>query len=191
MNLGNALERLGERESGTARLEQAVTAYRAALGIRTRETVPLDWAMTQMNLGKALERLGERESGTARLEEAVSAYRAALTERTRERAPLDWAITQMNLGAALETLPESARTGQGGSRRRSPPIAPHLKSTRAIRGRAPMGDDRVQHGTCAGRHGSANRKLGFAQTSRDLLSGGRVRFSNRQHSSACGNFSIV
>ena len=79
-NLGIALRRLGERESGTARLEEAVAAYRAALTEWTRERVPLDWAMTQNNLGIALTRLGERESGTARLEEAVEAYRAALTE---------------------------------------------------------------------------------------------------------------
>ena len=70
-NLGNALSTLGERESGTARLEEAVTAYRAALEEWTRERVPLDWAMTQNNLGNALSTLGERESGTARLEEAV------------------------------------------------------------------------------------------------------------------------
>jgi hypothetical protein len=38
-NLGGALETLGERESGTARLEEAVTAYRAALEERTRERV--------------------------------------------------------------------------------------------------------------------------------------------------------
>ena len=48
-NLGTALERLGERESGTARLEQAVAAFRAALQERTRARVPLDWAQTQMN----------------------------------------------------------------------------------------------------------------------------------------------
>ena len=30
-NLGTALQTLGERESGTARLEEAVAAYRAAL----------------------------------------------------------------------------------------------------------------------------------------------------------------
>ena len=53
-NLGNALRRLGERESGTARLEEAVAAYRAALEERTRERVPLDWATTQNNLGTAL-----------------------------------------------------------------------------------------------------------------------------------------
>ena len=91
MNLGAALWTLGARESGTARLEEAVGAYRAALEEYTRERVPLDWAMTQMNLGNALRTVGERESGTARLEEAVGAYRAALEEYTRERVPLDWA----------------------------------------------------------------------------------------------------
>ncbi|RVT83182.1 XRE family transcriptional regulator [Rhodobacteraceae bacterium CCMM004] len=105
-DLGIALRTLGARESGTARLEEAVTAYRAALEEWTRDRVPLDWAMTQMNLGNALATLGERESGTARLEEAVAAYRAALEERTRDRVPLDWARTQMNLGNALRTLGE-------------------------------------------------------------------------------------
>jgi hypothetical protein len=42
---------LGERESGTTRLEKAATAFRAVAGGRTRERVPLDWAMTQSNLG--------------------------------------------------------------------------------------------------------------------------------------------
>ena len=53
-NLGIALWTLGERESGTARLEEAVAAYRAALEEWTRERVPLDWAKTQNNLGNAL-----------------------------------------------------------------------------------------------------------------------------------------
>ena len=35
-NLGIALRALGERESGTARLEEAVAAYRAALEEWTR-----------------------------------------------------------------------------------------------------------------------------------------------------------
>ena len=104
--LGIALGMLGARESGTARLEEAVAAYRAALAEYTRDRVPLDWAMTQNNLGAALWRLGERESETARLEEAVAAYRAALKERTRGRVPLDWAMTQNNLGNALARLGE-------------------------------------------------------------------------------------
>ena len=79
-NLGTALSRLGERESGTARLEEAVAAYRAALKERPASACRSTGPMTQNNLGNALQTLGERESGTARLEEAVAAYRAALEE---------------------------------------------------------------------------------------------------------------
>ena len=63
-NLGAALAPLGNRESGTERLEQAVTAYTEALKERTRQRVPLDWAMTQNNLGNALTcpgRAGEQD----------------------------------------------------------------------------------------------------------------------------------
>ena len=119
-DLGNALQTLGKRVSGTARLEQAVEAYRAALEEMTRERVPLDWARIQMNLGVALRTLGARESGTARLEQAVAAYRAALEEQTRERVPLDWAGTQNNLGSALQTLGDAGErhgpAGAGGGR---------------------------------------------------------------------------
>ncbi|MBV9249098.1 MAG: hypothetical protein JO227_07650 [Acetobacteraceae bacterium] len=78
--LGTVLSRLGERESGTAWLEEAVNIFHAALEEWTRERVPLDWARTQNSLGFPLRTLGERESGAARLEAAISAYRAALEE---------------------------------------------------------------------------------------------------------------
>ena len=55
--LGAALWTLGQRESGTARLEEAVATYRAALTEHTQERVPLQWAMTQNNLGLALSTL--------------------------------------------------------------------------------------------------------------------------------------
>jgi hypothetical protein len=77
-NLGNVLLALGDRESGTAHLEEAVGAYRKALTERTQERGPLDWAMTQNNLGNALMTLGERDGNTGRLEEAVTA-RTSLT----------------------------------------------------------------------------------------------------------------
>ena len=113
-NLGNALATLGNRESGTERLEQAVTTYTESLKERTRERVPLDWAMTQNNLGAALTTLGERESRTERLEQAVTAYTEALKEYTRERVSLGWAMTQNNLGNALAT------PRQSGERDRAP-----------------------------------------------------------------------
>jgi tetratricopeptide (TPR) repeat protein len=77
-NLGNALRALGERESGTARLEEAGAAYRAALEELMRDLVPLQWATAQNNLGNAFRALGGRESGTARLEEAVVAWDGCL-----------------------------------------------------------------------------------------------------------------
>ena len=144
-NLGTALWTLGERESGTARLEEAVAAYRAALEEGPASACPLDWATTQNNLGIALRTLGERESGTARLEEAVAAYRAALEERTRERVPA-------RLGADPEQPrhrppdPRRARERHRAvSRRPSPPTAP--RSRNDPRPRAPrMGGDPVQYG---------------------------------------------
>jgi len=60
-------------------LEEAVTAFRAALEVRTRDQAPLDWAAAQNNLGNALGTLGARETGTAHLEEAVAAWEAYLT----------------------------------------------------------------------------------------------------------------
>ena len=190
-NLGNALQTLGERESGTARLEEAVdrlprraagtdaragaarlgddaeqprqracersasaragrrgwrrrsTAYRDALKERTRERVPLDWAMTQNNLGNALRTLGERESGTARLEEAVAAYRDALEEWTRERVPLDWAMTQNNLGNALRDARRAGeRDGAAGGGGRGLPR--RAGGTHARARAARLGDDAEQ-----------------------------------------------
>ena len=105
-NLGAVLQSLGERESDTARLEEAAEAFRAALQEYTRERVPLDWAMTQNNLGNTLWRLGERESGTRAWRRRSSFPRAALQERTRERVPLDWAMTQNSLGTTLWRLGE-------------------------------------------------------------------------------------
>jgi hypothetical protein len=59
-NLGIALKTLAERESGAARLKEALAAYREALKEYTPDRVPLQWAITQMNLGHGLSMLGER-----------------------------------------------------------------------------------------------------------------------------------
>lgn len=105
---GNALAKLGGRDSETARLEEAMTAYRLALEYWTLQREPLRWASTQNNLGVALQKLGERQIGTERLEEAVRVFRQVMESRTREQDPLSWAGTQNNLGNALQEL--GART---------------------------------------------------------------------------------
>ena len=105
-NLANTLATQGSRTEGakgTALLGEAVTAYRAALEVRTRADHPLDWATTQNNLANALSNQGSRTEGAkgaALLAEAVTTYSAALEVRTRTDHPLDWATTQENIAIA-------------------------------------------------------------------------------------------
>jgi tetratricopeptide (TPR) repeat protein len=105
-DLGSALRTLGERRGNDDLLDQAITAYRAALTEYTQDRVPLNWATTQNNLGNALRALGERRGNEDLLDQAITAYRAALTEYTQDRVPLNWATTQNNLGTALRALGE-------------------------------------------------------------------------------------
>jgi tetratricopeptide (TPR) repeat protein len=82
-NLGNALSRLGEREGGIAKLEEAVAIYRDALNERTRERVPLDWALSLGNQGVALMHLAERRRDAAMAETALAQISTAF-EAMRE-----------------------------------------------------------------------------------------------------------
>jgi len=109
-NLGNALQRQGERTTDgdvAVLFLAAVAAYRNALKVYTLEQLPQQWAMAQYNLGVAFSRLGQRVSGaegTKYLHEAVEAYRATLKVYGREQLPNDWAMTQNNLAKALFAL---------------------------------------------------------------------------------------
>jgi hypothetical protein len=82
-DLGLVLWRLGERESGTAKLEEAVTAYREALKERTRERVPLQWAMSFGNEGITLMHLAERREDAAMAAAALKQINVAV-ETTRD-----------------------------------------------------------------------------------------------------------
>jgi tetratricopeptide repeat protein len=86
-NLGFALERLGERESATALLEEAVTAYRDALMERTRERVPLDWVVSFGDQGVALTQLAERTQDAGMAETAYQPIEAALAARSGGHVP--------------------------------------------------------------------------------------------------------
>ena len=104
---GNALQELGgkgESAESAASYRDAVAAFRSALEVYTRATLPQDWAATQNNLGIALSGQAARTSGQAGVNlliQAVIAYRRALEVHTRATLPQKWATTQSNLGAAL------------------------------------------------------------------------------------------
>src|SRR5262245_21434752 len=92
-NLGSALHERGTRTDGPEALQllgAAVTAYRQALIVRTREQLPALWAVTQNNLGNALQAQATRtkdSQSTRLLDEAVMAYRQALLVFTRDQRP--------------------------------------------------------------------------------------------------------
>ena len=96
-----------------AALLSATAAFSAALGERTRERVPLDWAVTQNNLGAALATLGEREGETARLDKAVAAYRAALQERPASACRSTGLIRAMDLATRWRDAREAYPHGRG------------------------------------------------------------------------------
>jgi hypothetical protein len=87
-NVGLTLTMLGGRESGTAKLEEAVIAYREALKERTRERTPLDWATSFGNEGITMMLLAERRRDAAMAETALSQINEAFeTTRNGGNAP--------------------------------------------------------------------------------------------------------
>lgn len=106
VDLGNTLQTLGERESGTDHLKQAEAAYRSALTVIRRAWFPADWAQIQNDLGSVLEALGERETGLSYFENAAAAYLLALQEMPQDAMPFEWANVQNNLGVTLTKLGE-------------------------------------------------------------------------------------
>ena len=109
MDLGNALARLGERESGTGRLEEAVAAFREALKENTRDRVPLDWAYANHDLANALAALAERQKNSALMEEALACMHNA-AEAYQQAGESYWLpIAQSRVTAMQAELDELKR----------------------------------------------------------------------------------
>jgi len=116
-NLGGALARLGERESGTVQFEEAVAAYRSALKEWARERAPLDWATSIGMQGRALVRLAERTWDAAMAETACRQIEVALeTVRAGGHVP-----RTANYEALLREA-RQARDALRGIRKPKPPI---------------------------------------------------------------------
>ena len=78
MNLGVALTVLGARESGTARLEEAVIAYAAALEEYRSDRFPIDWATCTGGQGVTLMLIADRVGDAGRGQTAVEQIELAL-----------------------------------------------------------------------------------------------------------------
>ncbi len=93
------------RERGDDAAPQgAVQAFRLALEVRTRQSAPADWAMTQNNLGVARETQGDKGGGRAAYEAAIGHYRAALEVFTAQSAPAYHQTIASNLARVQSKL---------------------------------------------------------------------------------------
>ncbi|MEM8823966.1 MAG: hypothetical protein AAGF30_10190, partial [Pseudomonadota bacterium] len=83
-----ALAILGERGDDDA-LRDAVTAYRDALEVRTRDAMPAKWAMTRENMAICYKSMAEADPAGAagHLRDALTAVEDALTIYTPEQMP--------------------------------------------------------------------------------------------------------
>lgn len=122
--LGVTLMRLGERDSGTAQLEEALAAFAEAQKELTREAKPRRWARIESTRGYVLGVIGVRQRGTTRLDEAVASYREVLKVVKREQEPHQWAWAQMNLGVALARRGERSH----GTRRLEAAVAAYRRA---------------------------------------------------------------
>ncbi|MEB3827388.1 CHAT domain-containing protein [Phormidium sp. CCY1219] len=92
--LANSIQNfpLGNRDDN---LEIAITAYKIALTVLNRQTLPEELAQTKMKLGVAyFSTIGDREKN---IEYAITHLKAALEIHTRDRYPEEWARTLMML----------------------------------------------------------------------------------------------
>ncbi|NKB60633.1 MAG: tetratricopeptide repeat protein [Gammaproteobacteria bacterium] len=110
--LGNVQGILGQRQSGTRNLENAILTLRESLQVRDRRTAPLLWGEAQNSLGTALGILGHRQRDEQMLTQCITAFESALEVRTRETSPHEWATTKNNLAAVLQSIGQKDKNTQ-------------------------------------------------------------------------------
>jgi hypothetical protein len=109
-NLGLALYRQATRTEGPeglGLLEQAATAYRHALEVRTKKDLPLEWATTRMNLGAVFEASALRIDGEDRKELLTLAeafIENALSVYTQPDFPNQWSTGTRQLNRIRKAL---------------------------------------------------------------------------------------
>lgn len=91
-------------------LKNAIRCYEEALEVRTVDTDPLGYAMTNVNLGNAYQDLAQVRDLEANLENAIVSYEKALEVYTTEKHPFDYAGTMNNMANAYMRLADVKET---------------------------------------------------------------------------------
>jgi len=101
--LGNTLRELAEIEGNALWHKDAISAYRAAQEVCTRETAPNEWARLMNSIGVELRNLGDLEESVTRIGEAIATYHEVLDAIDRQKNLELWADLQHNIGMALSS----------------------------------------------------------------------------------------
>jgi tetratricopeptide (TPR) repeat protein len=109
--LGLVLTLLGKKDDDTAKLAEAVSAFRMVAG----EHTPDFRRQIIVGLAGALRLLGEREPGVARLKEAIAPYEAAILEAPDDDARKTLTETLHGIQAQILARSESAEEAPGAS----------------------------------------------------------------------------
>jgi tetratricopeptide (TPR) repeat protein len=102
------LIKLYEQSRTVDDLEASISLNREALVIRTRASVPDEWAVSQNNLGTALARLGHVSGERKYFNDAIKAFQASLEERSPQKSLVRWTGTQINIASVFSELGRQA-----------------------------------------------------------------------------------
>jgi hypothetical protein len=145
--------------------------YRGALGVMTKESIPVEWAHAQTSLAAVLQALAAREAdvGKARaaLGEAAAAQQAALTVFTPQAYAADRSLTLHVLGTTYVMLGE-----RGGGLAAYRGAEKAYREAQALRPKASMP---VEWAYSQAGIGNAMRAIGLALNDTAILTEARQR----------------
>lgn len=102
----SALQAMGAQGSSSEPYEQAVEAYKSALGILSRLDYPHDWALSQIRLGLTTYHLARKSDHPKIMGDAIKALEQALTIFTRATNPGRWAEVKNHIGVVMTSMGE-------------------------------------------------------------------------------------
>lgn len=96
---------LGQSAADMDTMQDAVTAYRAALDLYKTQGAPNEaWARVELGLTSALIYLNDRDQSAGSLDEALEAITDAISVTDKSTHPLEWAQAESTLGNVLRML---------------------------------------------------------------------------------------
>lgn len=101
LNLGAALNQIAALNAQVGPLQEAVAAYKDALGVYQGRSDSLDSATVQLQLGRTFQQIANHEAGTESLHQAADYSRAAVKGFDVKFYPMSWAAAQTQLGSVL------------------------------------------------------------------------------------------